>query len=227
MKKLISIILCFSMLGCSTLTGVTKGTKKTFYDQNGKVTSTEEDKALDDKYSNYSDNTTNIVNSITNSSNKAITAIAEVYKPRSNDSEIVSLAKAALAGAQITSIKVSERIDLVLAQIKYGKDGYDVADTVAGGFVQMIVTAIPWLSVAGIVKRSYDTTGDRTSVTMGNDNYVTLKQEKTQTSAYITAINNGRDNSGVQVPYAPNITGSSPPTTTTTEVIAPTTTPTE
>lgn len=218
MKKVIAIILIvsmFLMVGCSTLTGPKVGTKTTTFDKEGKTQTIVEDKALDDKYSNYSDSSARIIESVSNAKSKAIEKIAEIYKPTAKDSEIVSLAKSAIAGAQITTIEIGTRLDLVLAQIKYGKDGYDVADTIAGGFVQMVVTAVPWLAAGSMIKRGYDAAGDKTNITMGNENYVSLKQEKTNVNSYITAGNTGNE-SNVSVPFSPNVTGSSPSTAETT-----------
>lgn len=203
--------IAMSIGGCSgSITGSKTGLKTTNY-TNGEVSSVQEEQLIGDKYTGYGNTIEKSIGHVARGEADAIKAIAQVNAPKDGDSEIMAMAKAAISSLSIVAIKAQNRLDLIVNNIKYGKDGYDVADTIAGGFVNIIGNTVPWLAAANMVRNGYQAAGDKTETNVqGDGNYVELKQDKVHINSNINATGGSGDGSYSTVPYAPSTTNASP-----------------
>lgn len=217
MRKAVSLLAMLGILslsGCSYMSPVKVGKRTTVYQPDGRtVAAVEQEIPIGDKYNDYGSTVQSLGKSSADAESQAIAAVLNVNAPRATDTDVMSMAKAAMSSLAIVAIKAQNRLDLIVQNVKYGKDGYDVADTVAGGFVNLIGSAVPWLSVASMVKHGFQAAGDTTNVGVnGDSNYVDLRQDKTNTNTNINSVYtaDGDANGGVSIPNSPSITNASP-----------------
>ena len=196
--------------GCANPFAAQKGSRVTTYNPDGTVAATTEEVAIGDKYTAYQAAVERTATAYAQSDAEAIKAVARASASGPNDSDIVSLAKANMAAMSIALIKVTSKIDQAVANIKYGKDGYDVLDTATHGFFSAVPVVAMGLTAADIAKTGMQTAGDRTAVTTtGDGNTATTEISKTSLISNPSSIATG--NGAASSSATPSASTKSPP----------------
>lgn len=181
------MVLMFFLSGCGLMDKQT-GLKRTiFYDENGRAThSVDEDKAVGDKYTEYSEGARGVAKSVSDRCASQVQGIIGMSTPSVGASpESVAYGKA-MAYMAISNLECD--VAGAIKALYYGKDGYDVADTTIGTLGKVLqVGAVAW-GVDRVLSEAFRSAGDNINVS-GDNNSLNKTTEINEIHANTTGEN--------------------------------------
>ena len=190
---LVATLSMFLLTGC--LAGLTDqqtgNTVTTVYDSQGKVISTtNQEKAVGDKYTGYSDAAIQVSRSSAQSVVARVSAVAQAMAPIPGEDPIASAYRQAMGMMALSNI--NDITPEAIQSLHYGKDGYDVGSDLVGVIPGVTTGVIAFKGldvVSDVMTSALRESGDSTTVSAGDGNTIQgFNKEEVDAEIHATAI---------------------------------------
>lgn len=194
--KIIAVLLTLGLTlgGCGLTDSQIGTTTTTIYDSEGKVIQkVEEDLAVGDKYTSYSNAVVGVGVAIKEGIKSKVEAIMKATEGKVGEDPVASAYKQAMGVMAISSIE--DTTPEAIRSIHYGDDGYSVMGKGVDTIPSVITGALGWKGIDAtekVLTTGFKEAGDDTALTMGDGNTAEgFNKSEVDSEIHATAIGEG------------------------------------